>query len=203
MKSGIYKIINPIGEIYIGYSGNIHIRFLNYKNGKAKKQKLIFESFEKYGFENHKFEIIKYCKPKLFRKLEKYYINLFDSFEKGLNSNKGGGGIVNHSLKSKKLISLKGKLNKGKRIVSHRKGKKLPEEHRLKLMGKNKGEPKPTLYKPILQFDLQDNFIKEYKSIESAAKNIKGNPTAINNALIKFKKGIKATSGGYIWKYKN
>ena len=38
-KSGIYKITNPKGEVYIGCSQNIHVRWMNYKNSsKTAKQ---------------------------------------------------------------------------------------------------------------------------------------------------------------------
>lgn len=56
---GIYKITNPIGEVYIGQSTNILKRFyshkLNYGGSKLK------ESIKKYGFENHTFELKEEC----------------------------------------------------------------------------------------------------------------------------------------------
>lgn len=50
--------------------------------------------------------------------------------------------------------------------------------------------------KPILQFDLQGNFIKEYDSYTSAKNTTKIN--GINNAV----KGTVKTAGGYLWTYK-
>lgn len=56
---GIYKISNPIGEIYIGQSINIERRF---KEHKTKCVNLsLKESFNKYGIENHIFEVIEEC----------------------------------------------------------------------------------------------------------------------------------------------
>ncbi len=57
--TGIYKITNPINEIYIGQSYDIEKRFYQHKN-KAINKKLK-ESFEMYGIENHKFEVILEC----------------------------------------------------------------------------------------------------------------------------------------------
>jgi group I intron endonuclease len=198
-KSGIYKITNPKGEIYIGCSRNIHIRWMNYKNSsKTAKQPKLNQSFETYGFENHIFEIIEDIEV-LLAKQEKYWIEFYNSYNEGLNSNPGGGGVEAHNENTKKLISEKGKLNIGKRKNSHWKGKTRSEENKIKISQSKKGKPLLANNKPIIQYDKQGNFIQEYPSIEEAAKQIKGNPTAINNAL---KKGNNSTSSGYIWKYK-
>ena len=199
-KSGIYKITNPKGEVYIGCSKNIHIRWLNYKNGsKTQNQPKIHQSFETYGFENHTFEILENIEDLLIQR-EKYWIEFYDSCNNGLNSNFGGGGIEAHNENTRKLISKKGKLNKGKRKNSHWKGKKRSEESKQKMSQSKKGKPILANNKPILQFDKHYNFIQEHPSIEEAAKSVKGNPTAINNAL---RKGGGATSSSYIWEYKN
>ena len=132
--------------------------------------------------------------------LEISYIQEYDSYKNGLNSNLGGGGVIKHNKDTRKLISVAGKKNKGKRVSSQWKGKKRSEKMKLKLSQSKKGKPLPSNNKPILQFDKNGNFIREHKSIEQAATYIKGNPTAISNAL---RKGGGATSSSYIWKYKN
>ena len=55
---GIYKITSPLGYIYIGQSINIDYRFNVYKKLKCKSQLRIYNSFVKYGVDNHIFEII-------------------------------------------------------------------------------------------------------------------------------------------------
>jgi len=55
---GIYKITNPKGKVYIGQSWNIQERFNQYKKLHCKRQRKLYNSFLKYGIENHKFEII-------------------------------------------------------------------------------------------------------------------------------------------------
>ena len=55
---GIYKITNPKGKIYIGQSTNIEDRWEKghkYNCGSGKKLK---NSLNKYGWENHKKEIL-------------------------------------------------------------------------------------------------------------------------------------------------
>ena len=198
-KSGIYKITNPKGEVYIGCSQNIHIRWMNYKNSsKTAKQPKLNQSFETYGFENHTFEILEGIEDSLAQR-EKHWIELYNSYNKGLNSNPGGGGVEAHNENTRKLISEKGRLNIGKRKNSHWKGKTRSKETKQKMSQSQKGKPKPLNGVPIFQFDKQGNFIQEHPSIEEAARNVNGNPTAINNAL---RKGENATSAGYIWKYK-
>jgi group I intron endonuclease len=58
---GIYKITNPKGRIYIGQSVDIIKRKSSYKNLRCKDQISIFRSLKKYGWSNHKFEIIEEC----------------------------------------------------------------------------------------------------------------------------------------------
>jgi group I intron endonuclease len=196
MKSGIYKIINPKGEVYIGKTCNFKNRLRTYKLYKLmNNQPKLHASFDLYGFENHTIELINEDQSK-----EKEFIAKYDSYYNGLNGNKGGGGPETHSEESRKKISIAGLKNKGKRVTSHRKGKKLNKTHRENISKANKGVPKTGNNKPILQYDKKGNFITEHPSIEAAAILVKGNPTAINNAL---RKGGNATSASYIWRYKD
>lgn len=89
-----------------------------------------------------------------------------------------------HSIESKKKI---GEFHKGKDNFGN-KGKKLKEEHKRK-----SAEGK---YKPVLQYDLQGNFIKEYSSLKEVRITFKGD---IQSCCV----GKQKTSCGYIWKYKN
>jgi hypothetical protein len=55
-------------------------------------------------------------------------------------------------------------------------------------------------FKKVFQYDLQNNFIKEYESIKEASDIFKINPSNIVSCC----KGNKYKSvGGYIWKYAN
>ena len=135
MESGIYKITNPEGKVYIGKSRNLDTRFDRYSKYKTTgRQPKLFDSFDEYGFENHTFD-------KLDKnvELETYYIAEYNSYNNGLNANKGGGGVVSHSEESRTKISIAGKLNKGKRVVSHRKGKTIPDEVKMKISKTKKG----------------------------------------------------------------
>lgn len=53
--------------------------------------------------------------------------------------------------------------------------------------------------KEIYQYDLNNNFIKKWKSLADASKFICVSKSAICNCA----KGLSKTSGGFIWSYKN
>jgi group I intron endonuclease len=116
-KSGIYKIENPKGSIYIGQSKNVNERISRYKKLQCcKNQLLLYRSFLKYGIENHKFDILEignFTKEEL-NTLEAKYIIQFNSFRKvnelGMNLTTGGDSLeYDDSIKekmSKKRIEL-------------------------------------------------------------------------------------------------
>ena len=89
---GIYKITSPVNKVYIGQSVDINTRFYRYKSLKCNKQPHLYNSLVKYGVSNHKFEIIHECKASELNNLEKYYINIYSSFnnKNGLNLKDGG-----------------------------------------------------------------------------------------------------------------
>lgn len=83
---GIYKITNPKGKIYIGQSQNIEKRILTYKKLACKDQPKIYYSLQKYGAENHLFEIIEECNLDELNKKERYYQQIYNCIGKnGLN----------------------------------------------------------------------------------------------------------------------
>lgn len=54
-------------------------------------------------------------------------------------------------------------------------------------------------YRPVLQFDLNGNFIKEWDCVSDAAATLRIYTSHIYNVI----KGKRNKCGGYIWKYKN
>lgn len=64
--------------------------------------------------------------------------------------------------------------------------------------GKSRQKISESKYKPVLQYDLNGKFIKEYPSIQKAAEELSISATHISHVC----KGSRNKTGGYIWKYK-
>lgn len=107
---GIYKITSPSEKVYIGQSCNIEKRKYYYSNGHCKGQTKLYASFQKHGWENHKFEILQICNREQLNELEVYYINFYQSFNtlNGMNL-QSGGEVVKDSdeTRAKKSKALK------------------------------------------------------------------------------------------------
>ena len=85
---GIYKITSPSKRVYIGQSINIEKRFADYsKISNCNNQTKLYNSFKKYGIENHSFEVIIECKESQLNELERYYQDLYNAIhpKHGLN----------------------------------------------------------------------------------------------------------------------
>ncbi len=134
---GIYKITSPSNKIYIGKTVNIYARQNRYKNLHCKSQTKIYRSLKKYGWENHRFEIIEECLESELDNKEKYFIELYGCFNSkhGLNLKEGGeGGKM--SEETKKKIS---KFHKGNKYCL---GFKHSLETRIKMSIERKGRSK-------------------------------------------------------------
>ena len=189
---GIYKIITPSNQIYIGQSWDIEKRFNQYKILNCKNQIRIYRSFVKYGVENHKFEIIKSVSHDISQEaldnLEIFYIR--QQKEQGfilLNLKSGGKGGGKHSEQSKNLMSV---LKLGK--PSWNKGKPWSKEaiNAFKNARKDK--------KKIKVFDNFGNFVKDFESISDAGRELNIHCSNISMCLNNKIKQAK----GFIFKYK-
>jgi group I intron endonuclease len=73
----VYKITNPKGAVYVGSTINVVQRKNHYRFGN-KNQTKIYRSIMKYGWINHKFEILEECSRDKLRERELYYGTLFN-----------------------------------------------------------------------------------------------------------------------------
>lgn len=117
MKSGIYKITNPKGRVYIGSSKNIKSRIRDYELLKCVSQTVIYNSLLKYGIENHSFEIVEKCKESDLLQRERHYGLMYDVLNKhkGLNCHlpaDGEGRIqVSDELRKRAAFRVSGEKN--------------------------------------------------------------------------------------------
>lgn len=128
----IYKIMNPKGKIYIGQSRNWIKRLSNYRRISCKGQFKIYNSLKKYGFENHKFEILVEFNDKISQEslnfYEIYWWKFFkDSGFEMLNLKEPGSrGQLSQESKNKikkKLTGKKLSLETARKISISNKGK--------------------------------------------------------------------------------
>ncbi len=101
-KGIIYKYTSPSGKVYIGQTTNEKSRrkdFLNTSRNYSGSK--INNARDKYGVENFEYEIIFRVESliedevkSILNEKEIQYINLFDSFENGYNSDLGGGSAT-------------------------------------------------------------------------------------------------------------
>ena len=106
---GIYKIISPSNRIYIGQTVNIRLRINHYKRLHFKKQKRLYASVLKYGWNNHSIKIIEECSIDMLNERERYWQDFYNvTSEKGLNIRLTKSNDKNGSLSelSKNKISI-------------------------------------------------------------------------------------------------
>jgi group I intron endonuclease len=225
---GIYAIKNKInGKMYIGSSYNIKQRFTAHKSALKNnnhRNKHLQNAWNKYGEDNFEFIIIEHSSyPERILKRENINIKLFDPEYNNIKVN--NENKFYHSDETKKKIGLKSKekyiknpklkedfINRLKNRIPWNKGKvgTMSEENR-KLCSERMKRIGPVRHsqevinkiaeknkRPILQYDLEGNFIKEWDSSSSAAKfyNAKGT----GNFSKATKEGIKLYNS--YWKKK-
>lgn len=228
--TGIYKITNPKGKIYIGQSVNIENRKYQYKYSyKNNKQThlgpKLYNSFIKYGFDEHLFEIIEECSIELLNERETFYkLQVLNDFNNDWSKvlfcelyDLGGGPksqliknkisksnmnkIVSDETRIKMSVSGLGRKRSQEtkdKISKANKGKKKSESHIKNMMNNRDNLIKGVILKnskPIKQFDLNMKLLKNWDSITKAKKWL--GKGDINGCLM----GRQKTAGGYIWEY--
>ena len=208
----VYMHKNKInGKVYIGITGmKPEIRWGN--NGIGYHDSYFERAIKKYGWDNfeHCILLTNLTKEEACLK-EIEFIKCFDStnHDKGYNIATGGEINCGYHLsdeRKKHLSEINTKENhpqynvpkseETKRKISEaRKGIKFTEEHRKKLSEAKKGR-KAHNRKPVKQYDLSMNFIKQWDSLEDVQNELHINKSNICRA-IKYDR----TAGGFKWTY--
>ena len=103
--------------------------------------------------------------------------------------------IKNNTERSKKIgNSIKKNINRNKKISQSMIGKSKTDQHKKNISKNSKGVSRNQ--KPILQYDLEGNFIKEWPSLKEAINETK--ITSIGDCV----RNKQKTAGKFIWKFK-
>ncbi len=231
----IYKITNPKGRVYIGKTVNFKKRKSSYKSDNAKNQPVLRNSFIKYGFENHHFEIIDRfhgTEPHSSGR-EMFWIKTYMSFCKdypeqdGMNLSRGGKGAIGavrsaETREKMRVLATGRKASDAQKLAAslthrgHKRsyGKKQSEETIRRKIAATKGKPRSEkiraklaennrkrLSVPVIQYDLNGNFIAEYPSSMEAEKHVPLNRNMIS-AIAKGKRGISKKGPGKWFDFK-
>ena len=101
--------------------------------------------------------------------------------------------------------SMKGKIFSEQHKINHQNSLKIrwidnekADKNKSKHSFEGKQNIREKLWKPILQYDLEENFIKEWPSTNHAAEYYNVNPSAITRNICNMSK----TSCGFKWKHK-
>lgn len=143
---GIYKITSPSKKVYIGQSTDFDDRFRRYRLSHCKEQPKLYNSLKKYGFKNHKFEILIECDVSELNDKERYFQDLYSSAgPKGLNcvltkSSDRSGKHSEDSIEKMRIARSKRSKESIDKYIKTRTGCKVSEETKLKISNSLKGK---------------------------------------------------------------
>lgn len=206
----IYAITNKVnGKMYIGKTIDYTQR--KWQHFHREECPALRNAFTKYGIDNFEMAPIlsftainRNVLNKVLTELEKYYIAKYKTYGKGYNITKGGEGLCGyeHTEEYKLLMSQKQKEYKSQDWVK--------QKDRERMLGNTFSEE---FKRPILQYSLGGDFIKEYSWIGEAIDDIiyEGNYTknwrSIHSNLIRALNGNNNKQHNnkaynYMWRYK-
>lgn len=173
--SGVYMIKNVLNNHkYIGSTKNFKQRLKQHisdLHNNKHHSSYLQAAWNKYGEKHFVFQILETCEPikDTLIFLEQKYLDLKPEYN-----------ILN--------------------VAYSCLGRKFSEEEKKRITKKRlENGFARKISKPVVQYDLNCNFIAEYPSVKSAAKAI---GTGKSSSIIECCKGKHTQAGGYIWKYK-
>ena len=178
---GIYKIGNIVdNKFYIGSSKNIKHRRAAHWSGlrtKTHPNRFLQRAYDQYGKLNFIFEILEECSLNILIEREQFYIDtLKPEYNLRLIAHNNSG--FHHEIETKNKIS-KTSINMWKK-----------DGMKEQILSKRRKE--------ILCYDLDGNFIKEFKSVKEAAEELDIFSTNISKILM----GKSNIIHGFTFRYK-
>lgn len=195
----IYKLTSPSNKVYIGQSVNLRRRFYAYTNCNFRNKTKLFYSLRKYGFHNFKVDIVFDIKPSkksviILNVMEKYFIKKYDCVDNGYNCRTGGENSLHSKESIDKMKAIKSFVSVETRIkMSNALKGKVPSDYDRIKRGNS-------LKKPILQFSLNGDFIKEWDCSRNIHKELGFDATCISSCCRG--KENRKQHRGFVWKFK-
>lgn len=205
--SFIYKITNLIdNKVYIGLTTRtVEARWKEHCRHGSQQ---IDDAIQLYGIENFQIETLEECDESILDDREKYWIDYYDSFKNGYNNTYGGRG--NNFIMTDKSDIVLQLWEDGLTINRIVEKTSLNVETVRSYLNKN-GITKEQIReranyyiklsksRPVLQYDLDGNFIKEWSTAVEAANALNLNSKYITSTC----RGHQKTYNGMKWKYKD
>ena len=202
----IYKATSKTtGKVYIGQTQqSLDERIRQHKRASEAKQYHFYNAIRNYGFDDFMWEIVEdnINNVDLLNEREIYWINYYNAYEDGYNATRGGEGRVCRDdeliLKlfiegytTKQICEITGYSRAAiyRCFAAHEYSNELHERKNLQIQLRCSF--------PVLQYDLEGNFIKEWPS--ATACNEIGNQGAISNVC----RQEQYSAYGFLWKYKD
>lgn len=178
----IYKITNNInGKMYIGKTIlPIEKRFQEHLEESLRersKNRPLYRAFNKYGYNNFTLSLIEECHPDEASEKEIFWIEYFRTFKVGYNATLGGDGkkyidydLVISTYQELKNLSLTAKIHN----IHEDSVRNILNNFNIQVLS-NLEVAKKYYVKPVNMYDLKNNYICSFSSMNEAMNYLKEN----------------------------
>lgn len=199
----IYKITNNINEkVYIGQTvQKIETRWKRHIRESKTNCRHLYCAMRKYGIENFSIEVIEECDTEdELDEREQYWINQYDSCNRGYNISKGGGGYRKYDVEE--ILNM---WDKGFSVsdisllldIPYSTVEPYIRNYKADFREKSKSFKSATMMKEVSKYSLDGDYIETFIGLSIAAKSINRTVSAIGLCC----SGINDSCGGYQWRY--
>lgn len=183
----VYMYTSPSGKHYVGRTCQEKSRRSGGKGYGYKTSTAFWNAIQKYGWDNFEYKVLEEnIKCNDIDERENYWIDYYHSSieENGYNllKPKDTHKIASEETRKKQSIA-----HKGEKAYWYGKHRPFPQKALEKAVEVNN--------KPVMQFDLEGNYIQTFKSRKEAAKSVNRNETQISECC--YSNG--RSCGGYQW----
>ncbi len=202
----IYILIDPRDNNvrYVGKTHDLKHRYYCHTNHfDGTKKSAWIKSIKAIGI-SPEIDVVEITDEKNWIFWEQHYISLFKFYGFNLtNSTQGGeGGLMSKETKEKMRNAMLNATEEHKKKISIAlTGKKPSKQTLLRLRKSHLHQKNENLRKPVIQKELNGNFIRDFVSVSEAARVVCGSVRVNRNIVRAIKNNL--TCGGYKWEYKN